>query len=66
MAHATVQELVEEPIFSKSDLLANIGGYLGLCLGASMLSLYEWGAACFAKLYLRRIGKRGHSAVGHY
>ena len=31
----------EELIFSKIDLAASIGGYLGLFLGVSLLSLYQ-------------------------
>ena len=50
MSQSTVSELVEQPIFGASDLVANIGGYLGLCLGASMLSMYEFGIALIRRV----------------
>ena len=40
-SQATMEVTKEELIFSKIDLAASIGGYLGLFLGASLLSLYQ-------------------------
>ena len=37
-----VKEVTEEAvIFNEIDLVASIGGYLGLFLGASILSIYQ-------------------------
>jgi uncharacterized membrane protein len=33
--------MVESPSFTGQSLLANVGGYFGLCLGLSLLSLVE-------------------------
>ena len=33
----------EELIFSGTDLIASVGGYLGLYLGASIMSIYHLG-----------------------
>ena len=41
VTQATMEVTKEEIIFSKIDLAASIGGYLGLFLGASLLSLYQ-------------------------
>ena len=57
MAQVTLSTLIEQPIFGNSDLLANIGGYLGLCLGASFLSLYDFGAGVFKRLRERAAKK---------
>ena len=37
----TIEITREELIFSGTDLIASVGGYLGLCLGASFMSMYQ-------------------------
>ena len=58
---ASIDELGEELIFGRSDLIANIGGYLGLCLGASVLSLYEYGVILCQRVFRSSGTKSGNS-----
>ena len=44
----------EELVFSGFDLVASVGGYLGLYLGASIISVYEIGFGMMSKLVGRR------------
>ena len=43
MIRPTMEVTEEELIFSGMDLVASVGGYLGLYLGASIMSLYQVG-----------------------
>ena len=43
LTKTTLQETVEELIFSGTDMIASVGGYLGLYLGASIMSIYQIG-----------------------
>lgn len=47
---ATMELTKEELVFTGIDLIASIGGYLGLYLGASVISLYELGSGYFRKM----------------
>ena len=40
------------------DLVADIGGYMGLFLGASFMTLYDWGTGVAERIYRGR--KREH------
>ena len=46
----TTTVTVEELIFSGMDLVASVGGYLGLYLGASILSFYHLGVDLFKRI----------------
>ena len=39
-------------MYDYGDLIADFGGYLGLLLGASLISLYDMVQTLFQKLYL--------------
>ena len=38
--------------YDMNSLIADIGGYLGLLLGYSLLSIYEWLMGCVYKAFL--------------
>ena len=52
----TVEVSEEELVFTGFDLVASVGGYLGLYLGASIISLYEMGFDAFNKFLGRKYG----------
>ena len=41
----------ESLVYGYQDLLADFGGYLGLLLGVSMLSIYDYALELFIKIF---------------
>ena len=41
----------ESLVYDYQDLLADFGGYLGLLLGVSMLSIYDYALELFIKIF---------------
>ena len=43
------EEATEKWLYNQDDFIADVGGYLGLMLGVSMLSLFDWASECWKR-----------------
>lgn len=52
----TIRVVEEQLLYDIDNFIADVGGYLGLLLGASIVSLFDAGLGLFSK-YSHKIGK---------
>ena len=65
ISYATFKELAHEevPVYDASSIAGDIGGQMGLCLGASLISLVEVFSLLVTCIWVRIFGKRKSPAT---
>ena len=54
ISDGTVVETIERKLYTLDDFVADVGGYLGLLVGVSMLAIYDWACKVAGKVLRQR------------
>ncbi|XP_076090360.1 acid-sensing ion channel 2-like [Mytilus galloprovincialis] len=57
------EQIVEEPMYDITQVIADIGGSLGLCIGVSLLCVFEAVEAIVGVLLVMKRKIQGHTRV---